>query len=71
MGGIRNSSMAATLDGRMAAEVPLFDGLALLTIVRADSREELRRVAEVNGITVLDMIELRVGINETPTGGLD
>lgn len=71
LGGIRNSSMAATLDVRLSAAVPLFDGLSLLTVVRADSREELSELAAKNGIEVLDRIEIIPGIVEKPKGGLD
>ncbi len=69
LGGVRNSGMAVSLDNRMGRGAPLFDGVDFVSIVRADSRAELRQIADNNGLDVLDQVEVRPGVIEKPTGG--
>ena len=68
LGGIRNSEMISTLDGVMGASLERFD---YISILRAESEEQLRRFAEGMDGLVPDekQGQPRPGLIEKPTGG--
>ena len=66
LGGIRNSEMLATLDGVRGAPLQKYD---YISIMRADSEEEMRKFAHENNLVILEQQQPRPGLIEKPTGG--
>lgn len=66
LGGIRNSEMLATLDGVRGAPLQKYD---YISIVRAESEEDMRKLADGTGLVILEQQQPRPGLIEKPTGG--
>lgn len=68
LGGIRNSDMMATLDGVRGAPLQKYD---YISIARAETEEDLRKLAEDNDVFIEEQQQPHPGIIEKPKGGLD
>ena len=71
LGGIRNSAMISTYDGVRAARLPFDEQTDFVSILRADSLEELRRKAIEAQVVPDEEVECQPGLIMKPKGGLD